>query len=227
MSVHIIGTSHIALQSINEIKKAISEQKPDLIALELDPERVYVLLHGEKTRLSWREILRIGVKGFVFAKLGQCLQQRLGKMLGVSPGSEMKVALELARKGGIKIALIDQPVRITLKNFSQELTWKDKFRFLEDVLTGIFLPRWQLRRIGLTSFDLSKVPGKRIVSVMIKQLQQRYPSVYKVLVEDRNKFMVKKIVHLLRENPGKKILVIVGAGHKEGMEELLLKVDVI
>ena len=62
---------------------------------------------------------------------------------------------------------------------------------------------------------------------MMKTLRKRYPTVYKVLVEDRNKYMVKKLVALMRQYPEKKILAIVGAGHKEGMEKLLLKVDVV
>ncbi|MBI4980874.1 TraB/GumN family protein [Candidatus Woesearchaeota archaeon] len=225
--LHIIGTSHISKQSIREIKEAILLQKPDIVAVELDAERAYVLMHGEKTRLSLKDILHIGVKGFIFAKIGQILQQKLGKMVGVSPGTEMKTALEEAQKNKIPIALIDQPIKVTLKNFSKNLTWREKFRFLGDIIKGVLFPKRQLKEAGLEDFDLTKVPEKKLIAVMMKQLKQRYPNVYKTLVEDRNQYMVKKIIKLLRENSKKKILVVVGAGHKEGMEELLLKVDVI
>lgn len=227
MAVHILGTSHIAAQSIREIKKAIIDYKPDIVAVELDIERARVLLHGEKTKLSWRGVLQVGLKGFIFAKVGQIVQQKLGKMMGIAPGTEMKTALELAQKNNLKIALIDQPIKITLRNFSKELTWKEKFRFLGELISGLFLPKRQLKKFGLEELDLSKVPEKKLLKIMMGQLQERYPSVYKTLVEDRNKYMVKKIVQLLRENLGKNILVIVGAGHNEGMEELLLKVDII
>ncbi len=227
MSVHIIGTSHISKQSVREIKEAISLQKPDIVAVELDAERAYVLLNGEKTKLSLKDILHIGVKGFIFAKIGQILQQKLGKMVGVSPGTEMKTALEEAQKNKIPIALIDQPIKVTLKNFSKKLTWREKFRFLGDIIKGVLFPKRQLKEAGLEDFDLTKVPEKKLIAVMMKQLKERYPNVYKTLVEDRNQYMVKKIIKLLRENSEKKILVVVGAGHKEGMEELLLKVDVI
>ena len=39
--------------------------------------------------------------------------------------------------------------------------------------------------------------------------------------------MAKQLIKLLKNNPDKKILAIVGAGHKKGMEKLLLKVDVV
>ena len=81
--------------------------------------------------------------------------------------------------------------------------------------------------MGLGTFDLHKVPEKALITAMMSQLKKRYPSVYKTLVEDRNKYMVKKLVGLVKTNPEKKILVIVGVGHKEGMEELLGKIDVV
>ncbi len=227
MSVHIIGTSHIAQESINEIKKAFSELKPDVVAVELDAGRAQGLMSGVKARVSLANIAQIGVKGYLFAKIGQIVQQKLGQSIGISPGTEMKTAMELAKKEHLKIALIDQPIQKTLRNFSKELTWKEKFRFLGDVFKGLLFPKRQMRKIGLDHLDLSKVPEGKLITLMMTQLKDRYPSIYKTLVEDRNKYMVKQIIKLLRENPDKKILVVVGAGHKEGMEELLLKVDVV
>ena len=225
--IKIIGTSHIASQSIKEIKKSFQDNRPDIIAVELDTARAVALLKEEKGSLSFSQIIAMGVKGFLFAKIGHYLQQKLGRSVGVVPGSEMKAAMELAAKNNLPLALIDQPIQTTLHNFSKELTWKEKFRFVADILKGIFQPRRQIKELGLDNFDLSAVPEKKLILVLVGQLQQRYPNVYKTLVEDRNKYMVKKIIKLLRDNPEKKILVIVGAGHVAGMQELLLKVDLV
>ena len=107
MGITILGTSHIAKQSIQEITTAIKNQKPDLVAVELDAPRAQALIHGAKGRISLSDIRQIGIKGFLFAKVGQIIQQKLGKMVGISPGSEMKTALELATKSNI-------PARITI-----------------------------------------------------------------------------------------------------------------
>ena len=227
MNIKIIGTSHIAKQSIQEIKKAITEEKPDIITVELDTERAMALLHEEKRKVPLREILHIGIKGYAFAKIGQYIQQKLGKMVGVAPGSDMKAALELAQKEKIQVALIDQPIKITLQNLSKHLTWKEKGRFAVDLVKGLVQPKKQLRELGMEQFDLRTVPADEVIETMMSQLKSRYPSVYKTLVEDRNRYMIKRIVKLLRDHPEKKILVVVGAGHKKGMEELLLKVDII
>ncbi len=225
--IKIIGTSHIAKQSVNEIRKAITDDKPDIVALELDVQRAASLLQKEKNKVSLTDIAGIGLKGYLFVKIGQYIQQKLGKMVGVSPGSEMKAALELARKRNLQAAFIDQPIRITLKKFSKALTWREKGRFIADFFKGIFFRKKQMQEFGLESFDLSKVPEKELIKKMIGQLKKRYPNLHKVLVDDRNKYMVKQIVKLLRDHPRKKILVVVGAGHQEGMEKLLLKIDVV
>ena len=96
-----------------------------------------------------------------------------------------------------------------------------------DIIKGLLFPKKQLKELGLHSFDLRTVPEEKLIENMMAVLKKRYPSVYKVLVEDRNKYMVKQLVTLMREHPEKKILVVVGAGHKKGMEELLNKVDVV
>ena len=227
MRYTILGTSHIAKQSIQEITTAIKNQKPGLVAVELDAPRAQALMQDAKGRISISDIRQIGIKGFIFAKLGQIIQQKLGKMVGISPGSEMKTALELAAKNNIPLALIDQPIRVTLQNFSKALTWREKGRFATDVVKGLLFPKKQIAELGLDQFDLHKVPDQKVIEHMMGQLKKRYPSIYKTLVEDRNRYMVKKLVHLLREKPEKNMLVIVGAGHKSGMEEILLKVNIV
>ncbi len=227
MEIPLIGTSHIARQSIRDIRQAFRDLKPDIVAVELDMQRARTLLENHPKRLPWSQMPLFGIKGFVFAKLGQYVQQKLGKIVGVSPGSDMKTALELARAQQVQIALIDQPLQVTLRRLSANITWREKGRFLLDIIKGIFFPRRQLRLLGLEKLDLRQVPEKEVINKAMEQLQQGYPSVYRVLVEERNRYMVRQLVKLVREHPGKKILAVVGAGHEEGMRELLGKVDVV
>lgn len=223
----IIGTSHIAKESIEEIKRKFASLDPDIIAVELDLQRAAALQSDEKRKISLMDIFRIGFKSYLFVKIGQYVQQKMGGMAGVSPGEEMKTALEMAKEHKKQIALIDQPIEITLKRFSKSITWKEKFTLVEEILKALFSPRKQLKELGLENFDLSKVPKEELIEKMILQMKKNYPSIYNVLVEERNRYMVKRIIELLRKNPEKKILAVVGAGHLVGMRELLLKVDVI
>ncbi|MBI2669243.1 TraB/GumN family protein [Candidatus Woesearchaeota archaeon] len=225
-NIHLLGTSHIAVESINAIKKYILEEKPDMVAVELDLPRAAALFE-EKRRIRFRDMAKIGFRGVAFAKIGQYVQEKLGKSVGVAPGSEMKTAIEMARKQHLEVAFIDQPIQITLRNFSKELSWKERFRFFWDMLKGLLFPKKAMKELGLDTMDLRKVPSNHLIEQMVTQLRKRYPSVYKTLVEDRNKYMVRQLITLQKEHPEKKILVVVGAGHEKGMKEMLRKIEVV
>jgi len=210
----LLGTSHIAKQSMKEVEDAVYNEKPDIIAIELDRKRLPALLSKNKEIPPLSSIKHIGFKGYIFSIIGAWAERKLGNMVGVAPGSEMKRAVELARENALELALVDQDIQITLKRFSQELTWKEKRRFIADIFRGIF---------GKTEiqFDLRKVPSKKIIKQMIGKLRERYPGVYKVLIEERNHAIAQNLSNLIKANPDKKILAILGAGHVDEVSELI------
>lgn len=222
-NLNIIGTSHIAKQSIDSVKNTILKEKPDIIALELDKNRLYGLMHNEKKKLSIKDIPKIGFKGFLFSWIGSIIQKKLGDYVGVAPGSEMKTAIRLAKKQKTRIALIDQNIEVTLKRFSKALTWKEKWNLFADFFKGAILRKNELEDIGMKKFDLTKVPSKEIVRKLIKKMRQRYPNICRVLIDERNKIMAKNLSYLMREHPNKNILAVVGAGHEEEIIELIKK----
>jgi pheromone shutdown-related protein TraB len=217
----IIGTSHIAKQSLKEVKEAF-EENPEIVALELDPKRLHALLSEEKKRPGLTSIRRIGFKGYLFTLIGSFVQRRLGKYVGMTPGSEMKQAFFLAQKNRARIALIDQDIEITMKKFSKALGWKEKINFLVDVFRGIFFAKRELKKWGL-DFDLRTVPEKKLVRKILRKVKERYPDTYKVLIEDRNNVMAKNLSDIMGQFPDKKVLAIVGAGHEEEIVELVKK----
>jgi len=213
----IIGTSHIAKQSLEDVEKAIVDGKPDIVALELDKRRLYSLFNKNQNKIRIYDIKRIGVKGFIFSLIGAWVEKKLGKLVGVSPGSEMKKAATLAKKHKMKIALIDQDIEITLKRFSKSLTWKEKRNFFVDIIQGFF------SRKKVIEFDLTKVPSKKIIKKLVGKVKERYPNIYKVLIEERNEVMARNLKEILEQNQDKKILAIVGAGHEDDILKLIEK----
>jgi pheromone shutdown-related protein TraB len=212
----IMGTSHIAKQSLEDVEKEIENKKPDIIALELDQRRLYSLFK-KPGKIRIYDIKRVGIKGFIFSLIGAWAEKKLGKIVGVAPGSEMKKAAGLARNYDIKIALIDQDIEITLKRFSKSLTWKEKWNFIVDVLKAIFV------RKKIIEFDLTKVPSKKVIKKLVGQVKKRYPNIYKVLIEERNHVMADNIKKIMETYPDKKILAIIGAGHEDDILEMIKK----
>lgn len=207
----ILGTSHISPKSLKDVEKAIEEEKPTVVALELDRKRLHALIereNGNKEGLKLRHIKKIGVKGFLFSLIGAWIERKLGERVGVAPGTEMLTAYKLARKTGAKIALIDQDIEVTLKNFSKALTWREKGRFITDIVKTAFFKEE-------LPFDLRSVPEKKVIKKLIAQVKERYPSVYRVLIGERNSEMAKTLASIMLDYPEEKVLAIVGAGHEE------------
>ncbi|MEK6857539.1 MAG: TraB/GumN family protein [Nanoarchaeota archaeon] len=213
----LVGTSHIARESVNEVEEVIRNESPDVVALELDKQRMYGLLNKNKSRPSIRNIRRIGVKGFLFSLVGAWIERKLGEKVGVSPGSEMLAAYKLAKEKKIDVALIDQDIEITLKRFSKMLTWKEKWNFVVDIVKSLIF------RTEVVKIDLSKVPSKEIIAKLLTQVKYRYPNVYKVIVEERNSFMASKLAQLIYRFPEKKVVAFIGAGHEKEILSLVKK----
>lgn len=215
-NIHFIGTSHIAPESVSKVKKLILELKPDFVAVELDKRRLASLLSKKKGSASWRDVGKIGVKGWLFAVLGAWVEKKLGKKVGISPGEEMVQAVKTAQKVSAKIALIDQDIEITLRRFSRALTWREKWNFVVDLVKGLVF------RKGI-KFDLSKVPPEKIVEKLLKEVKGRYPNVYRVLIKERNQVMARNLAILMKEYPDSVIVAAIGAGHERDMKALLKK----
>ncbi|MFH0936131.1 MAG: TraB/GumN family protein [Candidatus Woesearchaeota archaeon] len=213
-NLNIIGTSHIAIQSVKEVEQIILELKPNIVALELDPKRFQSLIYKKQRKLKLKDIQKVGFKGFLFNVLGAWIENKLGKAVGVLPGSEMKKAVETAYKVKADLALIDQDIEITLKKLSKNLTWKEKFRFLSDILKSLFIK-------NKIQFDLKKVPDEKTINILTSQVKKRYPSFYKVLIKDRNFFMAKALYNLMSKNPNKTIVAVVGAGHEKDLISII------
>lgn len=209
-----LGTSHIAKQSLEEVKKYIETEKPDIIALELDRKRIVALMSKSPRKADFRAIKHIGLKGFIFSLIGAWAERKLGKLVGVAPGSEMKQAIRMAKQNNIRIALIDQDIEVTLRRLSKSLTWKEKGNFLADIAKAFFSRKKELE------FDLTTVPDKAIIKKLTSRLKERYPNVYKVLIEERNVVIANNIRRLM-SNQDKKVLVILGAGHLDEVMELI------
>lgn len=210
----LIGSSHIAISSIKEVERTILKIKPEIIALELDKKRFKALI-SKKRKINLSIIKSIGIKGFLFNLIGSSIENKLGKLVGIPPGSEMKKAIELAKKNNSKIALIDQDIEITLKKLSKRITWKEKFKFISEVFKVLIYKKPKIR------INLKEVPNEELINKLTKKFQKDYPSFYQTLVKERDEIMAKNLYNLMTDNQNKKIVAIVGAGHEKEIINLI------
>ena len=218
INLEIVGTSHIAPESKRRIVKAFNNFKPDVVCVELDSARLSGLRDKNRKGPGLSMIRQIGFTGFLFASIGGFIQKKLGNITGMSPGEEMLLAVSLAEKTSLRVELIDQDVRVTLKKINR-LPFREKARIVWDVIRAPF------QRKNRVKVNLAGIPDEGFVKNLTEQLRKRYPYIYKVVIDERNKFMAKRLFVLRRENPAARILVVVGEGHVIGLKEHLKKLD--
>lgn len=216
----LIGTSHVAENSIKEIEETITKYSPEVVALELDTPRFQALMsegdEKKKAKKSYSAVSELGAFGYVFARVAGYVQKKVGTKLGVDPGVDMKGAYLFAREKKIPVALIDINIKVTMKKLS-------KLSFFKKLsLFGSILRPAKKEEKDLLDFDLKNVPNEEVVIKMIEVLEKRTPDLYKILIDDRNIYMAKKLLSLKDKHEGM-IVAVMGAGHLDGISKILTK----
>jgi len=214
--LHIVGTSHIAKKAQKDIKQAVLKHNPDIITVELDPERLYALQNKNKPNYSPLLIRKVGFLGYIFAVVGSIIQRKLGSFVGVQPGAEMLYATKIAQEEKKQLALIDQPLHTTLSRLSKKVPFREKMRLAGDLIKGLVFRKRKVMKISL-----DETPEQELVVTLLKYMKERYPFLHKVLVEERNTYMARNIIKIHEKNPDKIILAVLGAGHVPHFQEEL------
>lgn len=220
-NIILLGTSHVSLKSKKEIESTIEKYKPEVVGIELDLSRFKSLMSKNKVRNKpsfYNMVQQFGVSGALFGLVAGYAQKTIGKKLNIDPGLDMKTAYLKSREKSIPTSLIDQDIRITLRKLSN-LPIHKKVKMFGGLLFKSMKKEYKQK----LKFDVKKgVPDEKIISELLNVVKKEVPDLYNILIEDRNKFMVKKLLKLKERHSGY-ILAVVGAGHVEGMYKLLEK----
>jgi pheromone shutdown-related protein TraB len=215
-NITIVGSSHISKQSVMQVREAFKGISPEIVAVELDSGRAQGLFEKRKKPSKFLLLKMLGLGGFLFYVIGEFIQKKLGKIVNMDPGSEMKTAIILAKENDAKIMLIDREIQVTLSRFSRYFRKRELLKMVYDMFFG------KKEKMG---FDLEKVPSEEVIDFAINEVKTRYPSIYRVLIEERDIYMSRQL-HMISMNfPDKRILAVVGAGHMKGILKELEKLD--
>jgi len=158
-SVRVVGTAHVSAESVAEVERVVDEERPDVVAVELDEGR-YRQLKGETPEdLDASDLLRGNtVFQFLAYWMLSYVQTRLGERFDVEPGAEMLAAVDAAEAVGADVALVDRDIQVTIQRFWVRLTVTEKLRLLGGLAFGIGDPVAVGLGIGLAVAALVAVP---------------------------------------------------------------------
>lgn len=203
-----VGTAHVYEKSVIEVREAIRDEKPDIVALELDPVRLDALLHQEDRKPTLREMKDFGFKNALLLLFMSYLQNKVSSETGIMAGREMIEAALEARSLGIPITLIDRDLRITIQKLMDKVGFKEKLMIFKDLI----LPEEEY------SIDYAYENP----AALIDEIKVKYPFIYEILVDERDRYMAENLKRISKE----KVLAIVGAGHVSGIKKYLGDLDV-
>ncbi|PSH01143.1 MAG: hypothetical protein BRC27_02940 [Nanohaloarchaea archaeon SW_10_44_10] len=195
--IHIFGTSHVSQESLDLVEEKIEEINPEIVALELDVPRLNSLLSDKNENRG----------SSLFVRVLQFFQQSIGKETGVMPGEEMLHAYRVAEKNDIEVALIDQDIRITFSKL-KNVSFREKLKAGAQLLVGVIFPG---------NFEIAhEIPEEELIDQLLLEMEFKFPEMYDILVEQRNKHMIESLRKLEKETD-EDIVVFVGAAHRKAM----------
>jgi pheromone shutdown-related protein TraB len=207
--IFVVGTAHVSQRSVDEVRRVISEVKPDSVCVELDKTRYDNLVDEERFRkLDIFQVIKEKKVLYFLATLTlTAYQKRLGDKLGVRPGAEMQAAIEKAKEQGSEVVLADRDIQATLKRSWASLSFWNKIELTNALIAGFFTAN------EINEEQIEQLKDKDTVSEMMREFAQVMPRLQRPLIDERDRYLIAAV----REAPGKKVVAVVGAGHVGGM----------
>jgi pheromone shutdown protein TraB len=225
--IHIIGTSHIAKESLELVEKVIKKEKPGFVCIELDKDR-YDILKGNKKEVKLKDLPFLNR---IFYWLLKNIQKNISSYTGIMSGQEMLNAIKYGKEVGSKVALIDQKIHITFNNINKAMLFKERIRLFSYLilssiaLTFPFIPlNFMINKKTkekVKKIDLNKIPDDELIEYSMEYLLKKFPTLYFHLVHERNKYMASNLMKINEQ--AQNIVAVIGAGHVKGIKEILQK----
>ena len=211
--VILVGTAHVSQESVDLVRKVITDEQPDCVCVELDEKRYKALSSRKRWEsLDLKEIIRKKQLSTLLVNLIlSSYQKKLGMQLGVMPGTELLEATKAAKEQGINIALCDRDVRVTLRRAWHQTSFLKKGYLVATLLVSLF------DKTEITEEKLAELKKKDVLSELMSELGEAMPELKKVLIDERDVYLAEKI----KTSAGKRLVAVVGAGHVEGIKKVI------
>ena len=148
-SITVVGTVHVSQESVEEVRETIGEERPDIVAVELDETR-YGRLNGETPDdidpgdvISGKTVYQ-----FLAYWMLSYVQARLGDRFDIEPGAEMMAAIEAATARGSGVALVDRNIQTTVQRLWGRMRLREKLSILAALLVEMGGPLTAALTVG-------------------------------------------------------------------------------
>lgn len=213
----LLGTAHVSRASVDAVHTLVAAETFDAIAVELCAPRADAIRNpGAIRELDLFRVLRDGRAGVVAAGLALgAYQRRLAKQFGIEPGAEMKAAMEIAAARDLPCWLVDRDVGITLRRSRAAVGWWERAKLSSGLLAGL------LDDSDVDEAQIEKLKQGDVLEGAFTEFASSSPPLFEALIAERDRYMAARVREELAGSGARKVLVVIGAGHLDGMAQAL------
>jgi pheromone shutdown-related protein TraB len=209
----IIGTAHVSRASAVAVKEMAESGEYDAIAVELCQARYDALTAERKwTDLDLYKIIREGKAGLVMANLAlSAYQRRIADQFGIEPGAEMRAAAVAAKELKLPLQLVDRDLATTLRRSYSSVPWYKRFYLMAGLAFGM------VSSDEIDEESIEKLKEGDILESTFTEFAEHSPELFEALIAERDRYMAARLREENTDAEGRNVLVVVGAGHLDGM----------
>ena len=217
--VTLLGTAHISRASVNKVMELLATGDYDAVAVELCPSRHNAIANPDVlAKMDMFQVLREGKAAMVAASLALgAYQQRLAEQFDIEPGAEMRAAIKVAGDAGLPVLLVDREIGITLKRVYQSVPWWQRMGLVGMLFASV------VSREKVDEAEIERLKEGDILESAFSQFAEREQSLYRPLIDERDRYMSSRIRQELDKGAHRHLLVVIGAGHMNGIAQYLDK----
>lgn len=215
----IIGTGHVFNIS-DPISFIVRQCWPQAVCVELDDMRYHALTGDKEALRKDLEARGIDPDASKEERLKQTnaayqqsakYQEKMSAQNKSTAGADMVAAIGAGKSCDAEIFCIDKDASATMDRMWTQMGRGERMRYR---LSGISDSIFGKRKVDRTQKDYSKDQA-----AYIEEMRKRYPTMVRVLIDERNEFMASKIKEVCATHD--RVVVVVGDGHVDGLLKLL------
>jgi len=194
--IKLIPTNH--LMSKEAIEGILKDEGPEIIGIELCEFREASILDNQKVE-TVKENKNEGLLGKITNKIKQKAERQ-----NLDYGSDMKTALNFSIENNIQRVLVDMPI-LKIQELFNKIPKEEQEGFQKELI----------------EFESESLDKKVNEEEVLLTLKSRYPIAFEFLVNMRNLYIANQILRTEKENPNKRIIIILGSAHLQQVTKLL------
>ena len=213
----LLGTAHVSKESAEDVARALDTGEFDAVALELDRARHQAIADPDAAlNTDVLAAIRAGRGGAMLAQLALgAFQQRLADQYGIEPGQEMREAVRVADRLDLPVWLVDREIGVTLRRVYAAVPWWKRWLLFGGLLGSV------VSQEKIDASDVEALKEGDVLEATFAEFAESSSGMYGALIDERDQYMANALTARLSSTPPRRVLVVIGAGHLQGLRRYL------